>query len=574
MKRLRRLGAWLERAPFWQPLLGLFVFAFALRCLYLIQIAESDFFRAPVGDAFSYDEWASAVQKDFIGKEVFYQAPLYPYFLAGIYALLGHDLFLARVVQAAVGALACVLLAGAGRAFFSRKLGLLAGILLAAYGPALFFTGILQKTTLDLFFTAALLYGLGQVEQDSRRGWLTFSGLVLGCLALTRENALLLLPVLAVWFGYRRGRGTLAPFLLGASLVLGPVALRNYAVGGEPFVTSSQFGVNLYLGNNAEADGTYTPLRFGRGSFAMEREDAIGIAEHAVGHRLSPAQVSHYWSSKAVAWITAHPWAFLKLLARKWLLVWNDHEIPDSDDPSVYLSESSLLRATWLLFSFGTLCPLALVGVVATFDERRRLGAVYLLVLGSAASAALFVVFARYRAPLIPPLALFAAAGIAQLGAVLEQRRSRVALSHGALVAAAVVITRIPLLAAEGSRAMAFYNVGVTLESQGEVKRAAENYRSALSADPNFEQAHVNLGALLARDGSFAEAIEQEQAALLENPRDAVAHTIWANALLESGKLDEADQHYRAAIGLDPNLQAARDGAAVLQDLRQRQPAP
>ncbi|HXK19416.1 MAG TPA: glycosyltransferase family 39 protein, partial [Polyangiaceae bacterium] len=542
MKRALRLRAWFESAPFWQLSLGLFACAFLLRFVYLLEIKDSDFFRAPVGDAFSYDEWATAIQKDFIGKEVFYQAPLYPYFLAVIYALFGHDLFVARVIQAAFGAGACVLLAGAGRAFFSRKIGLFAGLLLAAYAPALFFTGILQKTTLDLFFTAALLYGLARVERDSRRGWLTFTGLVLGCLALTRENALLLLPLLGVWFGYRRGWRTLAPFLLGASLVLSPVALRNYAVGGEAFVTTSQFGVNLYLGNNAEADGTYTPLRFGRGSFAMEREDAIELAEHELGRQLSPAEVSHYWSSKAFGWMTAQPWAFTKLLARKWLLVWNDHEIPDSDEPAVYLSESTLLRATWLLFSFGTLCPLALVGFVTTLDERRRLGTIYLLLLGSAASAALFVVFARYRAPLIPPLALFAAVGLAQLGEVLQQRRLRLALSHGALMAGAVVITRIPLVTAEGSRAMAFYNVGVTLETQGQPKRAAENYRSALSADPNFEQAHVNLGALLAREGSFAEAIEQEQTALLENPKDAVAHTIWANALLESGQLDAADQ--------------------------------
>ena len=47
---------------------------------------------------------------DWVGTEVFYQAPLYPYFLGVLYSAFGHSLWVVRLVQAAVGAGSCALL--------------------------------------------------------------------------------------------------------------------------------------------------------------------------------------------------------------------------------------------------------------------------------------------------------------------------------------------------------------------------------------------------------------------------------------------------------------------------------
>ena len=58
---------------------------------------------------------------------------------------------------------------------------------------------------------------------------------------------------------------------------------------------------------------------------------------------------------------------------------------------------------------FGLLVPLALVGVIATWPDRRRLWIVHALALAYAASVVMFFVFARYRYPLVPFLMLFAA---------------------------------------------------------------------------------------------------------------------------------------------------------------------
>ena len=560
---------WFSRASERQLALGLFALAFLVRVVYVAEIGDTDFARVLVGDASAYDAWARAIQRDWIGHEVFYQAPLYPYFLAVLYTIFGQSLQAVRLVQAALGGAACVLLAGAGRRFFSRGVGYGAGLLLAFYGPALFFTGLVHKPTLDIFLTTALIYALARADEAPRRRWLMLAGIVLGGLALTRENALAWLPLLGVWFAWRYGARSSVPFLLGAALVLGPVAARNAAVGGQPFITTSQGGVNFYFGNNATADGKYMPLRFGRGSFAQEREDAIELAEHAEGRKLTPGEVSRYWSRRAWSWISAHPGAWLGLLARKWMLVWNDHEIPDSDEPLVYRDASRVLGATWLL-SFGVLCPLALVGLVTTWPARRRLGLLALMLLVSSASTAAFQVFARYRAPMIPLLALLASAGAARLAVLARGRATRAArnslLVSLALVVVAAAASRLPAAEGERPRAMAYYNLGVTLEGAGDVARALASYRAAVADDPAFEEAHVNLGGLLARGGDLEGAIAQETFALRLNPDDATAHTDLANALLQSGRLDDAELHYRAALRVDPELPAAQDGLAVLRE--------
>src|SRR2546430_19733 len=82
-----------------------------------------------------------------------------------------------------------------------------------------------------------------------------------------------------------------------------PVAARNQVVGGEFHLTTAQFGPNFYIGNNESARGTYQPLRFGHGTPEYERRDATELAEQALGRHLSPAEVSRFWTRKAMAYI-------------------------------------------------------------------------------------------------------------------------------------------------------------------------------------------------------------------------------------------------------------------------------
>src|SRR5215470_14804207 len=299
---------------------GLFIFvvAFALRLFHVWQIRRSPFFTVLLGDARGYDEWAQRIAAgDWIGHDVFYQAPLYPYFLALIFRLAGRSLMLVRVVQAAIGSCSCVLLALAARRLFSPRAGLVAGLMLAVYAPAIFFDGLLQKSVLDVFFVCLALWLIAEITKRSWSwAWLGL-GVVVGGLSLTRENALVILVVILGWAILRFDARPALVFAVGATVVLLPVAVRNSVVGGGFYLTTSQSGPNFFIGNHHGADGTYQSLRYGRGAPEYERQDAAEIAERAIGRPLTPSEVSGYWSDQALDFIQSEPGAWVRLMVRK-----------------------------------------------------------------------------------------------------------------------------------------------------------------------------------------------------------------------------------------------------------------
>ena len=362
---------------------------------------------------------------DWIGTDVFYQAPLYPYFLGVVYAVAGHDLLAVRVVQAVIGSLSAVLVAWAAARLFSTRAGIIAGALLAFWAPAIFFDGLIQKSVLDVAFVSAAVALIAAIltgGHDRRGLWLAL-GAATGCLSLTRENALVLIAVLGAWAAagvpHRpAGRaGAVAAFAVGVALVLGPVVLRNYAVSGDVYLTTSQFGPNFYIGNNPGADGSYASLRFGRGSPEFERLDATELAERAAGRPLTPAEVSGYWTSRALDFIRRDPGAWLALEARKAVLLVNAAEMIDTESQESHAEWSWPLRLLGPLTHFGVLVPLAVAGIWLTWPDRRRLWVLYAIAATFAITTVAFYVFARYRFPLVPLLVLFAAAGVARIAA-------------------------------------------------------------------------------------------------------------------------------------------------------------
>src|SRR4051812_46022814 len=358
----------------------IFMTALAVRLVHVWQMRATPFFSVLLGDSRGYDEWARRIAAgEWIGHDVFYQAPLYPYMLGVIYAIAGRHLLLVRVVQALIGSASCVFLALAGERLVSRRAGIAAGLILALYAPAIFFDGLIQKSVLDVFFVCLALYVITTIDAEhaesaatepsprvqralrsTSSSWLWLGG-TMGLLALTRENALVFIVVIGAWILWQglgvRGLGL---FLAGLALVLVPVAARNYAVGGGFYITTSQFGPNFYIGNNPAADGTYQSLRFGRGAPEYERQDATELAERGLGRALTPAEVSGYWTDKALEFITGRPGEWAALMGRKTALLWNATEVLDTESQEAHAEYSLPLRVLGVAGNFGVLVPLAL----------------------------------------------------------------------------------------------------------------------------------------------------------------------------------------------------------------------
>ncbi len=542
------------------PSLVIFTLAFAVRLFYLLQIQSIPFFYDLGSDGRSYDQWARRIAAgDWLGQGVFYQAPLYPYFLGLLQSVLGHDLWSIRVAQMVLGSASCVLLYWAGEAFFSRAAGIAAGFFLSLYAPAIFLQGLIQKSVLDFFLIALFLWLLGRTRPGPRRTQWALLGAILALLALTRENVLIWLFVVPLWIWFhfaeeqrRRRLEWILFFLVGFALVLFPVGLRNWQAGGEFTLTTAQMGANFYIGNNPSADGTYMPLKPGHGDPEFERRDATEIAEQALGRSLIPREVSNYWLRRSWDYVSAQPLAWLRLMGKKWLIVWNIRELEDAEDFYLYQKWSWLLR--WLGWAghFGVLAPLAALGVLLTWRQRRRLWLLYALLMTLAFSVALFYVFGRYRASMVPLLALFAGAGIVEGFAALRERGSLRLLSCAVVLLASATAVHWRAAGRPGPSVAGYSNLGIALARQGRVNEAIENYQQALRMEPTFSVAHYNLGNLLARQGRLEEATLYYEAALKIDPDFAEAHNNLGDVLAKRGKLDEAIRHFRLALALDP----------------------
>ncbi len=542
------------------------VLAFAVRYAYLRQIQSIPLFFNLISDSLAYDQWALAIAEgNWLGKGVFYQAPLYPYFLGLLYAFFGHDLWMARVTQILLGALSCGLLYLAGRSIFSRPAGVAAALILCFYAPAVFFDGLIQKSALDLFLVALLLVLLSSFLRAPAFWKSLLLGVIVGLLALARENALVWLAVLTIWIycyfrDFRIGKrwSWSAALLAGVLIIVLPVGIRNLKAGGEFALTTAQMGPNFYIGNNPRATGTYVPLRSGRGDPEFERRDAQELAEKAAGRSLTPGQVSNYWMGEGWNFIKTEPAKWLALLGRKWLITWNIVEVEDSDDFYIYQQWSGLLRALAPLGNFGVLAPLAAVGIILTLRERRRLSVLYLLILTMAASVALFYVFARYRFPLVPILALFAGAGVVRVYELFKAKQPALLCAAAALAIAAWFVVHIPIVGLPGPTVAGYSNLARMFARSGKPDDAIANYQKALLIEPQNAVVHYNLGTLLGMRGQIEQSKKHLQQAVSVDPNYAEAHSNLGNIFLLLGDVKEASLNYRRALELDPGFDDTR----------------
>jgi len=572
-------------------LCGIAVFCTAclLRFIYLGQIASSPFFDFLQLDPAYYHDWAMAISRgDWVGSEVFEQSPLYPYLLALYLMVFGHDLYLLRVIQLGIGAVTCVLTYLLGCRMFDRKVGLLAGMGCALYAPYFFYEGQVMKEFLTPpLATGALLLLL------ARRPFA--AGLLIGAAALVRDNFLLLLAVMAAWMACAAGgrmAGRLAaplPLLAGALVVLLPVGIRNYAVGGDFVLTTSGGGEVFYIGNGPYANGAYVPPPWVRSTPKFEHEDFRKKARELTGREMTRGEASHYWWMQGVRWLAANPGKAALLYMRKFALFWNDHELPDNY--SIY----TFKKFSWLLahlLTFGPVAALAWVGAALTWKDRGRLLPLYLAAIGYMVSVILMFNFGRFRLAIVPLLLVMAAKGLTCLWDLATARRLAALAGTAAMLAVILPFVYIDWSSAAEEPFQDRLHLGAAYrqakrfpEAEATLRQVVQDAESVVrrhGGDPTradrtpggvtfvlaLSSAHRDLAGALADQKRYAEAVDEYRRAAALAPTDATIHLNMAAALKSAGDLPAAALAYEKAAALDPASFVARfDLAKVYYDL-------
>ncbi len=518
-------------------------------------------------DEASYDRWARAIAGgDWIGKEVFFQEPLYPYVLGALYAVFGPHALVARIFHCAAWAATAALAGLLARRLFGRAAGFLAAFAIAVYGPGLLFPAFLLKE--NLFLPLFLLFVLAVLGGR----WLA-AGVLAGLGALLRGNVLVLLPVFAVWpwLRARSGRGV-GLFLAGCGLVLLPVAARNFAVGGVFLPTTTGAGTNLYGGNHLENPfGRASEPAFVRAIPEHEAGDWRREAERRAGRALGPGEVSAFWRGEILRSVLEHPREHLEILWRKLRLSLGRYEVPD--DHCLYWDARFVGIARFPWPAFGVLGALGLAGLVLValeFRSRRpalEVAAIFLLYL---ATIVLTVTSDRARLPLAPLLAPFAAwTCLWTFRAAAERRQDAIVRLAFALFVGVVAVGMRVLPDAEVAEDLdeRDSNWAVQLlRDEHRVQDARAIAERLVRDHPRSARSRILLAEIDFRDGRAVEALASVEPLAREpslNPRERFrAESLAARIQLERGEWPAAADAFRRARAFDGDATDLREGLA------------
>ncbi|KPJ61474.1 MAG: hypothetical protein AMJ46_01965 [Latescibacteria bacterium DG_63] len=544
----------------------------AVRAYHLSTLPGNLFFNAPILDSRLYDWWAMEIASgDWLGSDAYFMGPLYPYFLGIVYLLIGHSPLGAAAIQLLIGAASITLVFLIAKRVAGNLVAAISALILAFYGPLMFFDGLLLAEVLGIFTNLAWLYLLIRQGDNLRLRWFFLAGILLGLSVLARGLALFFVVAIGLWllWGLRirltRVLAYVGILVLGILLVVAPVAVRNYVVAGDFVLVTSNGGLNFYIGNNEKAKGWFTTLE-GLHLADDPRVDATGrhLAELEMGRKLTPSEVSDYWLQKGMAFIREHPGKFVSLTVRKWILFWNGFEFPQIEDYNLWKNMSP---SPFFLFSFAIVGPLGLAGLILTARRRKDFSLLQLFVLFYMLSISLFFVTGRHRIHVVPVLAIFSAYTIWWIAERTTQKSLEKVLLAVLLLFGTAMFTGKSVLDGLGYVAprRSWHTLLGTksLSDPEQLDTALRELELATRLNPTDATAFNNLGMAYAKKGMFSEAVKAFQRAVAI---DSTYVAAWYNlglARQTSGDCEGAFQFYRKVLSLQPYYPSAHFNMAL-----------
>jgi tetratricopeptide (TPR) repeat protein len=534
----------------------IFLFSFGLRLIYLLQIRANPHFNVPTMDPLYHDVWAQNIASgNWMGSSIFFRAPFYPYFLSLVYKIFGHGYFIPRLIQHLVGASSCVLVYLLAKKLYNRSTAIIAGLIAATYGIFIYFESELLLDSFLVFFdTLLILYLLRTADSPKKWRWLV-GGMILGVSAITRPNILFCIPFIWLWIYFTfKGRIRIktffaysAIFLLGVIILVAPVTVRNYLVGQDLVLISSQGGINFYLGNNPRADGV-SAIFYGAD---WQYRDFQFTAQKETGRTLKPSQISNYYYKKGLDFILRQPAESLPLFIKKIYLFWNRFEISNNQDIYFFKRYSSLIRI--LPLGFWLIAPLGLVGFLISFRERRRIFLPLIFVISYMITVVLFFVPARFRLPVIPFLIIFSSFAIYWLVNQLLKGKPKSILPFLIMSVPFFVLTNTNAyhLTVENF-ASSYFSLGNVYLKRGDLKSALKEYNTALEKDAYPVRVHLNKGIVFFRLGDYPKAEAEFLKELEVDPQDEKAYNNLSVLYRFEDRYDQAVESARRSIEIKP----------------------
>ena len=335
-----------------------------------------------------------------------WSTPVFPLLLAACFKAFGIFTFKAntaiRLLDIFFSSLTCYPLVLLGRRLFSDATGIVSGWFWALFPKAIYFSVVwVWDTSLAaLFLCTCVLATYAVRERASPKIWLGY-GALWGFAILVNAALLAVFPGSLFFAGARGQQRTARPWpfagiaVLGFALAVSPWVIRNQLVFHGQVLFRSNFGLELWLGNNPEVPVSSSWWLHPTES-AEEKDKFLRMGE--VAYMQEKKKV-------AVQFITTHPADTLRFQYHRFMETWTGFGDPFLD---IWPGAKPGLRAE--LLSNYVLALLMLLGLLCA---RRNSGVESLPLLNVIAlfPAVYYVTHTtpRYRHPMDPIIVLLAA---------------------------------------------------------------------------------------------------------------------------------------------------------------------
>ncbi len=397
------------------------------------------------GFSFAIDWWPYARAN----QPTAFWSYLYTLFLAAIYATVGHNPLVARLIQAvAVGVLTPWLIYRIGLRTFGQPVGLIAAGLTAVY---FYFVNYGASLMSEAFYIVGILWivdvSMRLAEATARpalagRRYLILGlelGLAMAVTVLLRQLAAAILAVLVPWLvlvSRSRQRltatlGALAVAGFVATLAISPFIWRNYQAFGRWSMPNTNAGFTFFWSNHPIYGTRFVPV------LSEELGVTYGDLIPEELRNLNEAELDRALMGRGVQFVVNDPVRYLMLSLSRvpvYFLFW-----PTAD--------STLVSNVARVLSFGVILPFALYGLYLAAKWLRHpvpslpagqklplLSREYVVLLLSLIMIYTVIHLAswanvRYRLPVDALLVLFAAHGIYDLAMRISKARTPTLIS-------------------------------------------------------------------------------------------------------------------------------------------------
>jgi hypothetical protein len=349
--------------------------------------------------------------------------PIYPYLVAGIFKIWGIYTNASKLVimtlNCAFATLAVIPIYCSAERTFGKSVAVFASWAWVFLPTALFFpiTWIWDTAMAALFLSLIFWATLVVCDKKTVLPWVGY-GALWATGVLVNPAMLSLLPFLAGWALWQARRNSAqwpkfaAATLLVFALGLVPWTVRNYRVLGKAVVLRSNFGLELWLGNNPNVPDTWAPW--------MHPNDNMdeAIKYKNMGEIAYMAEKQH----EAFVFMRTHPADTLNFMYRRFVENW----LAISDSPVDFWGNTPLyIRAFFVLNVLLSLSTL--LGVLFAYRFRHPQAFPYAMV--PLIFPIIFYIThssLRYRFPMDPIMMILSAYGVVSLVRLLRGKSAQV----------------------------------------------------------------------------------------------------------------------------------------------------